>query len=150
MKPTQARNQPETWPPETVVVKQRPLAGYRIGVTADRRAAEQMQLLAHRGAKCLHGAVIKTHAIDETSLLETTTARVIDHCPERVVFTTGLGVRGWLEAADSVHLGDELREVLAGAQLYARGPKAKGALSIEGLDIATEAPLARYLSLIHI
>ena len=40
-----------------------PLEGYTIGVTADRRADEQMKLLAGRGAECLHGPVIKTHPV---------------------------------------------------------------------------------------
>ena len=35
---------------------------------------------------------------------------LLDNPPDLVVFTTGLGVRGWLEAADAIQLGDELRD----------------------------------------
>src|SRR4029079_12827743 len=38
-----------------------PLAGFTIGVTADRRADEQIQLLERKGATVLHGPTITTH-----------------------------------------------------------------------------------------
>ena len=59
-----------------------PLAGYTIGITADRRADEQMKLLAGRGAECLHGPVIKTHPVGaEDELRDATAAR--DRRPAR-------------------------------------------------------------------
>lgn len=121
-----------------------PLAGYTIGVTADRRADEQMKLLAGRGAECLHGPVIKTHPLGSEDELRAATEAVITQRPAVVVLTTGLGVRGWLEAADAIQLGDELRDVLSGTELLARGPKATGALVTVGFDVAWTAPRARY------
>ena len=50
-----------------------PLEGYTIGVTADRRADEQMKLLAGRGAECLHGPVIKTHPVGSEDELRAAT-----------------------------------------------------------------------------
>ena len=126
-----------------------PLAGFRVGVTADRRSDEQIRLLAGRGAECVHGPVIKTHPVDTVAALGGATEAVIADPPELVVLTTGLGVRGWLEAADSLHLGEGLRDVLDSAALYARGPKAKGALATNGFDIATDAPLGRYSEVIE-
>ena len=38
---------------------------------------------------------------------------------------TGIGMRGWMEAAEGWGLGEALRPRLAGAYLVARGPKAK-------------------------
>jgi uroporphyrinogen-III synthase len=121
-----------------------PLEGYTIGVTADRRADEQMKLLAGRGAECLHGPVIKTHPLGSEEELRVATERVLADPPQRAVLTTGLGVRGWLEAADAIRLGDELREALSGMELFARGPKATGALVTAGFEVAWTAPRARY------
>ena len=49
-------------------MKMGPLAGYTIGVTADRRAEEQAQLLERRGARVLHGPTIRTLPLAETRL----------------------------------------------------------------------------------
>ena len=121
-----------------------PLAGYTIGITADRRADEQMKLLAGRGAECLHGPVIKTHPIGAEDELRAATDSILADPPDLVVFTTGLGVRGWLEAADAIQLGDDLHSMLSTCELLARGPKANGALVIAGFDVAWVAPRARY------
>ena len=121
-----------------------PLAGFVVGVTADRRADEQMKLLAGRGAECVHGPVIKTHPVAADDQLRAATEALLCDPPSIVVLTTGLGVRSWLEAADALQLGDELRGVLARLDLYARGPKANGALTTAGLDVAWTAPNARY------
>ncbi|NLF03858.1 MAG: uroporphyrinogen-III synthase, partial [Actinomycetales bacterium] len=53
--------------------------------------------------------------------------------PDTVVVTTGIGLRGWIEAADAAGLADRLLAVLAGARLVARGPKARGAIQAAGL-----------------
>jgi len=50
-----------------------------------------------------------------------------------VVATTGVGFRGWIEAADGWGLGEALRDVLGKADVFARGPKAMGALRAAGL-----------------
>lgn len=121
-----------------------PLTGYTIGVTADRRSDEQIKLLAGRGAECMHGPVIKTHPVDGDDAMREATEAIADDPPDIVVLTTGLGVRSWLEAADALHLGERLRDVLDGADLYARGPKANGALVTAGFDVAWTAPRARY------
>jgi uroporphyrinogen-III synthase len=119
-----------------------PLAGYVIGVTADRRADEQMQLLEQRGAACLHGPVIRTHPLGPEQALREATEAVIAEPPDVVVFTTGIGVRGWFEAADALHLGDPLRDALAGATVYTRGPKAMGAAVTCGLEVTWSSPEA--------
>ena len=103
-----------------------------------------MKLLEGRGAECLHGPVIKTHALGSEDQLRDATLAMLDDTPTLVVLTTGLGVRGWLEAADAIQLGDELRAQLNATELYARGPKAKGALITAGLEVAWTAPNALY------
>lgn len=121
-----------------------PLAGFTIGVTADRRADEQMRLLAGRGAECVHGPVIRTHPVDCDDDLRLATEAVISDPPDLVVLTTGLGVRSWMEAADALQLGEELRATLQAVEVWARGPKAKGAAATVGFDVAWNAPNARY------
>lgn len=132
------------WPSSVGRVPSGPLAGYTVGVTADRRADEQIGLLTGRGASCVHGPVIKTHPLGSEDALRQATEALIADPPDVVVLTTGLGVRSWLEAADAIHLGDGLREVLDGAELYARGPKATGALVTAGFEVAWKAPRALY------
>jgi uroporphyrinogen-III synthase len=128
----------------------RQLAGFRIGVTADRRADEQIGLLESRGAECLHGPVIKTHPQDSQDAMRAATQSLIDHPPDLIILTTGLGVRSWLEAASSIHLGDELRRMLESVPLYARGPKSTGALVTEGFQVVWTAPNARYDDVIDV
>lgn len=121
-----------------------PLTGFVIGVTADRRSEEQIKLLTGRGAECVHGPTIQTHPLGSESELREATTELINDPPKTVVMTTGLGVRGWLEAADALHMGDKLLAALAEAEILARGPKATGALVTAGLDVAWIAPNAQY------
>ena len=121
-----------------------PLAGFEIGITADRRADEQIKLLSSRGAECLHGPVIKTHPYGSEEDLRAATQDVIDTPPDLVVATTGVGVRSWLEAAEAIQLAEPLRAVLADTSLFARGPKATGALVTAGFEVAWTTPLAQY------
>jgi uroporphyrinogen-III synthase len=50
-----------------------------------------------------------------------------------VVATTGIGFRGWMEAAEGWGEADRLRAALGPAALLARGPKATGAIRAAGL-----------------
>ncbi|MFK7917602.1 MAG: uroporphyrinogen-III synthase [Ilumatobacter sp.] len=118
------------------------LNGFVIGVTADRRSAEQISMFEGRGAACIHGPTIRTHPLrPEAEILEATQA-FLEAPVDIVVLTTGIGVRGWLEAAESVLLGDELRVALSSALLVSRGPKARGAAVTAELDVAWNAPNA--------
>lgn len=125
-----------------------PLDGYVIGVTADRRADEQIQLLTQRGADCLHGPVIRTHPLGPEEDLERATRALIADPPDHVLLTTGIGVRGWLEAAEALHLADDLLDALFGATVYARGPKAAGAALTGGIEVTWSSPDARSEALV--
>ena len=117
-----------------------PLAGFTVGVTADRRADEQAELLHRRGAEVVHGAVIRTLPLTDGVELAAATEAVIADPPDTLVALTGLGVRSWFEAADGHDRGDALRAALAGTTVLARGPKAAGALATVGLDASWRAP----------
>ncbi len=110
-----------------------PLTGFTVGVTAARRREELTSLLERRGARVVEGPAIRiipTH--DDVELLAVTRACVAE-APDVVVATTGIGFRGWMEAAEGWGLGEQLRTCLARADLLARGPKAKGAVRAAGL-----------------
>ncbi len=110
------------------------LAGFRIGVTSDRRAADLISALERRGAHVLHAPALRIAPNDHDDILVTETRRVIAARPEVVMVTTGYGMRRWLEVADAAGLGAELTAVLDEAVIMARGPKAVGAVRAAGLD----------------
>ncbi|MEM8705260.1 MAG: uroporphyrinogen-III synthase [Actinomycetota bacterium] len=126
----------------------KPLAGYVIGVTADRRSEEQISLLDGRGATCLHGPTIRTHPLRPEDEIRAATQSFIEDPPDVVVLTTGIGVRGWLEAVELVGLGDAVRDVLESRPLVSRGPKAKGAAVTAGFDVEWNAPNALYTEIV--
>lgn len=109
------------------------LAGFRIGVTSDRRSADLIAALERRGAEVLHAPVLRIVPADEDARLIEDTRAVIAARPDVVLATTAYGVRGWLEAADAAGLGTDLLEVLTGSRILVRGPKARGALRAGGL-----------------
>jgi uroporphyrinogen-III synthase len=125
-----------------VAAGQKPLTGYAIGVTADRRSDEQISLLEGRGAECIHGPTVRTHPLRPEAEIAEATKRLLVDPPTFVLMTTGIGVRGWLEAADALLIGEDLRAVLADARLLVRGPKAHGAAITAGLDVEWNAKTA--------
>jgi uroporphyrinogen-III synthase len=125
-----------------------PLAGYTIGITADRRWEEQAELLVRRGARVVHGPAIRTLPLGGELALREATDDLIARPPDAVLLTTALGTRGWFAAADSLGCDLALRDALSQARVYARGPKAAGAALTAGLDVVWKAPSARSLELI--
>jgi uroporphyrinogen-III synthase len=109
------------------------LAGCTVLVTADRRAGELGTALERRGAKIVHAPSLTIIPnVDDAALLDCT-RELLANPPDTVVVTTGIGFRGWVEAADAAGLADQLLAALAKAQLVARGPKARGAIQAAGL-----------------
>ena len=103
-------------------------------LTSQRRAAELGSALERRGATIINAPVLSTipHADDER-LLAATQALIADP-PDVLVVTTGIGFRGWIEAADAAGLARDLLAALGGTRILARGPKAKGAILQAGLS----------------
>ena len=109
------------------------LAGFRVLVTAQRRALELGAALERRGAEVIHAPVLSiVPHVDDDQLL-TDTLRVLADPPDTVVVTTAVGLRGWIEAADAAGRAGDLLQVLRRARLVARGPKARGAIQAAGL-----------------
>jgi uroporphyrinogen-III synthase len=115
------------------------LAGYAVGITADRRWEEQAELLGRRGATVLHGPTIKTLPLGSAEDLRRATEQVILEPPDIVVANTGIGMRAWLSAAESWGLGEALHGALDSSSIFARGPKASAAAHQAGLEVTARA-----------
>jgi uroporphyrinogen-III synthase len=110
-----------------------PLHGFTVAVTAARRRGELSALLVRRGARVVEAPAIRIVPTQDDEELQAATRSCLEQPPDVVVATTGIGFRGWMEAADNWGLGEALRDRLAGAELLTRGPKAKGAVRAAGL-----------------
>jgi uroporphyrinogen-III synthase len=108
-----------------------PLRGYTVAVTAARRSAELGALLDRRGARVVYAPAIRIVPLADDADLVAATREVLAQPVDVVVATTGVGFRGWLEAAEAWNL--PLREHLRTARVLARGPKARGAIRGAGL-----------------
>jgi uroporphyrinogen-III synthase len=108
-----------------------PLAGFTVAVTAARRKEELGALLDRRGARVVYAPAIRIVPLSDDAELVEATREVMARPVDLVIATTGVGFRGWLEAADAwdLPLVDHLRP----ARVLARGPKARGAIRGGGL-----------------
>ncbi|MGI8816142.1 MAG: uroporphyrinogen-III synthase [Pseudonocardia sp.] len=114
-------------------VRVAPLAGFTVGVTAARRAEELAALLERRGAVVLHAPALRIVPLPDDAELEAATRSLIAAPADLVVATTGIGFRGWVEAAEGWGLGESLLDALRSATVLCRGPKARGAVRAAGL-----------------
>src|SRR5688572_26400065 len=81
-----------------------PLAGYTVAVTAARRREELGALLDRRGARVVHAPAIRIVPLSDDAELVAATRAVLAAPVDLVIATTGVGFRGWLEAADAWNL----------------------------------------------
>src|SRR4051795_1738400 len=118
-------------PPDTEPDGPLPLAGYTVAVTAARRKEELGALLDRRGSRVVYPPAIRIVPLSDDSELVAATKEVLAAPVDLVVATTGVGFRGWLEAAEVWAL--PLVEHLRSSRVLARGPKARGAIRGGGL-----------------
>ncbi|MFD1721992.1 uroporphyrinogen-III synthase [Amnibacterium endophyticum] len=112
----------------------RPLEGFRIGVTADRRSADLVDALRRRGAEVLHAPTVRmAPAEDEAAVLAETQA-IVAARPRALLATTSYGIGRWFEVADAHGLGEELLDALRPSAVLVRGPKARGGVRAAGLE----------------
>lgn len=109
------------------------LAGYTVAITAARRSQEFGAALERRGATVLYAPAVRIIPVADDTHLRHSTDRCIHDAPDIVVATTGIGFRGWIEAADGWGRSDSLLPRLQSAELIARGPKVVGAIRAAGL-----------------
>lgn len=108
------------------------LSGMTVAITASRRANVTALALARRGAKTLLAPTMCSAPLDDDEGLIRATQRVIDDPPDFSLVTTAVGFRSWLDAADTLGSGDDLRRVLAHVRIVARGPKVTGDVRAAG------------------
>ncbi|WP_223208015.1 uroporphyrinogen-III synthase [Actinopolyspora erythraea] len=116
--------------------KERPLTGFTVGVTAARRAEELATMLRRRGAEVQHGPAIRILPLADDLELFEASRDLAERPADKVVVTTGIGFRGWLEAAEDWGMASELSRHLANSSLLTRGPKATGAVRAAGFSEA--------------
>jgi uroporphyrinogen-III synthase len=109
------------------------LSGYTVGVTSDRRRDELAGLLQNRGARVVIAPALRIVPLSDDAELRAATRACLETPPDIVLVNTGIGMRGWLEAAEGWGLVEPLRSVLSRAYLVARGPKARAAIRSAGL-----------------
>lgn len=109
------------------------LAGFRIGVTSDRRSGDLIDALERRGATVLHAPALRIATVEADLPLIEDTRAIIAARPDYTVVTTAYGLRRWSEAADAAGVGEALLAVLGESGIYVRGPKARGAVRAAGL-----------------
>ncbi len=128
-----------------------PLTGFRVAVTSARRAEELSALLRRRGASVTSAAAIAMVPLPDDDELRAHSQALIDTPPDIVIATTGIGMRGWIAAADGWGVAAELTAALQRARIVSRGPKATGALRAAGLpeewspDSESSREVLRYL-----
>lgn len=113
---------------------EKPLAGYRVGVTAARKVDEQVALLERRGAhvEVAPALSLDPHRVDDDQL-RAATEGVLDRPVDLFLATTGIGMKAWFEAAERWGLLEPLLARIGEAEILARGPKSVGALRRYGL-----------------
>ncbi|WP_285624948.1 uroporphyrinogen-III synthase [Actinoallomurus iriomotensis] len=115
------------------MVSAEPLAGFTVGVTAARRHEELSGLLERKGARVVYAPAIRLVPLaDDTELLDATRDLLAEPVDD-VIVTTGVGFRGWLEAAEGWGLRGDLVKLLADARILTRGPRARGAVRAAGV-----------------
>lgn len=127
------------------------LAGCMIVVAADRRAGDLASALERRGAQVYRAPALTIVPNADDEALIRRTRELIANPPDIVVVTTGVGFRGWMDAAHENDLAQDLSRALRATQFIARGPKANGAIQQAGFvadwvaESETAAEVGEYL-----
>lgn len=124
------------------MVDESALARTTIGITAERKAAEQADLFRRRGATVVHGPCLATVAVADDDLDDVTDA-VVAQPPDDLLVTTGAGLRAWMAAAAAGGRDEALVAALRPARVTTRGPKSSRAARAFGLEPALEPPSER-------
>src|SRR5262249_17983251 len=96
-----------------------PLAGYSVAVTAARGREEFGAALDRRGARVVYAPAIRIVPLADDTELREATERCLAAPLDFVVATTGIGFRGWMDAADTWGMVEKLTEAVGSAIVLA-------------------------------
>lgn len=113
--------------------------GARVGITATRRAQEQAVLVRALGGEPVVGSCLGLDRAAALQALAPALERVTTAPPDIAVFLTGIGARHLVAVARAGGHGPALERALAGAEVVARGPKARRTLAGLGIEPAWTA-----------
>jgi uroporphyrinogen-III synthase len=116
------------------------LAGFTIGITADRRGDDQAVMFRRLGAEVVQGPTIQTLSVPDRDELTKLTEEIISAPPDFLIANTGLGIRTWMAHAAEVSMDEKLKGALAKGRIAARGPKAAAAVTMAGLTVWWRSP----------
>jgi uroporphyrinogen-III synthase len=116
------------------------LAGFTVGITADRRGEDQAVMFRRLGAEVVLGPTLRTLSVPESDDLRRRTEEIIASPPDYLIANTGLGIRTWFAHAAELGLDEQLRAALGHGRIAARGPKASGAVSMAGMSVWWRSP----------
>ena len=136
-------------------VEELPLSGFTVAVTAARRREELTALLQRRGARVIEAPAIRIIPTTDDVQLRAATEACITRPPDVVVATTGIGFRGWMEAADGWGLGESLGRHLETMGLRVELSSDAGrylcnAALFRSLSLAARGKGARLAGFVHI
>src|SRR4051812_31413322 len=101
------------------------------------------------GARVIEAPVMRTLPLTADEQLREVTEALIARPPDILVATTGIGMRGWLAAAQAWGLEEHLRTALRATEIVARGPKVRGALQQADLELTYQEPTEQTAPLIE-
>ena len=110
------------------------LTGFTVAITASRRVDEFTTMLRRRGADVVAAAAMNMVPLADDVRLRAATEDVIDAPPDVLIATTGIGFRGWVEAAEGWGMAEALLAAsgqgpgdLAGTQSHRRSAGGRSA-----------------------
>ncbi len=109
-----------------------PLTGKCIAVAGGRKFDDLATIIAKQGGEALSRPMMGSVSNDSTELSQTV-RKVCEQGADWFVLVTGVGTKALLEKADELNLGERLRQILANANIAARGYKTFNALKALGL-----------------
>jgi len=124
-----------------------PLEGFTIGVTADREAHAQMALLQGHGATCVHAPLLRTRMLVPDDSLRAQLRSFASEPPQYVVFATRLGVRAFMDFADSNGFGQTVRQAAHQSEIMARTAEVRAELEARDMPVDWWAQSARVVGM---
>ncbi|HYC21397.1 MAG TPA: uroporphyrinogen-III synthase [Candidatus Bathyarchaeia archaeon] len=117
-----------------------PLAGLRFVSFESRRGDELAEMLRRRGADVIRAPALRELPLAESSAAGDLFLRLESGTIDVLLLLTGVGTRAMVAAVSDRYSTDQIRALLGGVALVARGPKPIAALRALGLVPAVVVP----------